>query len=116
MATQPAPRPAVQHCYGVLLHHRLAWWLVEFPELDAAPVRARKLSGRLTPALADWLRSETGDAGLPAEVTALHPDSRCWSGEFSCVRAAGSVALSELHPHPWASAAGQPALQFARHL
>ncbi|MFD1960499.1 hypothetical protein ACFSHP_18660 [Novosphingobium panipatense] len=90
MATQPAPRPAVQHCYGVLLHHRLAWWLVEFPELDAAPVRARKLSGRLTPALADWLRSETGDAGLPAEVTALHPDSRCWSGEFSCVRAAGA--------------------------
>lgn len=114
MATQPAPRPAVQHCYGVLLHHRLAWWLVEFPELDAAPVRARKLSGRLTPALADWLRSETGDAGLPAEVTALHPDSRRWSGEFSCVRAAGSVDLYDIDAHPWGSDAGELELRLAR--
>src|SRR3546814_19575774 len=96
MPPSPAPRPAVMHCFAVLCHRPLACWLVECPARGASPVRARKRSGRLTPALADWLRSETGDAGLPAEVTALHPDSRCWSGEFSCVRAAGSVDLYEI--------------------
>ncbi|HAW54094.1 MAG TPA: hypothetical protein DCX29_03865, partial [Hyphomonas sp.] len=81
---KPAPsNTAAAHCYGIVLHHRLAWWLVEFPELDAAPTAARKLSGKLTPGMADWLRSETGDAGLAADVAALHPQSRCWSGEFS---------------------------------
>ena len=48
---KPAPsNTAAAHCYGIVLHHRLAWWLVEFPDLDATPLRARKLSGRLTPA------------------------------------------------------------------
>src|SRR3546814_5568334 len=58
----PSARDAV-HSYGVILHHRLAWWLVDFPQLDAMPLRARRLSGRLTPALAGWLRAATGEIG-----------------------------------------------------
>src|SRR3546814_20969911 len=63
----PSARDAV-HSYGVILHHRLAWWLVDFPQLDAMPLRARKLSGRLTPALAGWLRAATGAPGLVCDV------------------------------------------------
>lgn len=45
---RPNHRP--QHSYGIIIiHHRLAWWLVEFPEADGMPLRARNLSGRLTP-------------------------------------------------------------------
>src|SRR3546814_11183764 len=68
----PSARDAV-HSYGVILHHRLAWWLVDFPQLDAMPLRARKLSGRLTPALAGWLRAATGDPGLVGDASALNP-------------------------------------------
>ena len=114
MHAQSTPARITHHCFGIIMHHRLAWWLVEFPDLDATPLRARKLSGRLTPALADWLRSETGDASLPAEVTALHPDSRCWSGEFSCARAAGSDDLYDIDAHPWSSDAGELELRLAR--
>ena len=112
---KPAPsNTAAAHCYGIVLHHRLAWWLVEFPELDAAPTAARKLSGKLTPGMADWLRSETGDAGLAADVAALHPQSRCWSGEFSYLPAAGAADQIDIDAHPWGSEAGELETRLAR--
>lgn len=105
---------ATAHCYGVIIHHRLAWWLVEFPELDAAPVRARRLSGMLTPAMADWLRAETDDAGLAADVAALNPESRCWAGEFSTVPTASAADVFDVDAHPWGSEAGELETRLAR--
>ncbi|MDF0543860.1 hypothetical protein PX699_16020 [Sphingobium sp. H39-3-25] len=106
--------PVAAHCYGIILHHRLAWWLVEFPELDAIPIRARRLSGKLTAGMADWLRAETGDAGLAADVAALNPESRCWSGEFSAVPTAGADDLFDIDAHPWGSEAGELETRLAR--
>lgn len=114
MIANPSLGRAANHCYGVILHHRAHWWLVEFLELDATPSRARKLSGRLTPALADWLRRETGDPGLAAEVAALNPGSRCWSGEFSCVPASGEAGLFDIDAHPWGTEADELEQHLAR--
>ncbi|MCF8706270.1 MULTISPECIES: hypothetical protein [Sphingomonadaceae] len=109
----PSARDAV-HSYGVILHHRLAWWLVDFPQLDAMPLRARKLSGRLTPALAGWLRAETGDPGLVCDVAALNPESRCWAGEFSLVPAHNDAKLFDIDAHPWGAEAGELECRLAR--
>ena len=114
MHAQSTPARITNHCFGIIMHHRLAWWLVEFPDLDATPLRARKLSGRLTPALADWLRRETGDARLGDDVAALNPDSRCWSGEFSYVPAAGAADLFDIDAHPWGSEASELETRLAR--
>jgi len=107
MHAKSTPVRSADHCFGIIMHHRLAWWLVEFPDLDATPLRARKLSGRLTPALADWLRGETGDARLGDDIAALNPDSCCWSGEFSYVPAAGGADLFDIDAHPWGSEASE---------
>lgn len=114
MHTQSSARRPADHSYGIILHHRLAWWLVDFPDLDAMPLRARKLSGRLTPALADWLRSETGDPRLGDDIAVLNPDSRCWSGEFSYVPAAGAADLFDIDAHPWGSEASELETRLAR--
>ncbi|AIT82537.1 hypothetical protein [Novosphingobium pentaromativorans] len=112
---QAASAPCVvAHSYGIIMHHRLAWWLVEFPELDAAPVRARKLSGKLTAGMTDWLRAETGDPGLAADVAALNPESRCWSGEFSTVPTMGGADLFDIDAHPWGSEPGELETRLAR--
>src|SRR3546814_20798721 len=95
----PSARDAV-HSYGVILHHRLAWWLVDFPQLDAMPLRARKLSGRPTPALPGWLRAAPGDPGLVCDVAALNPGSRSWAGEFSLVPAHKYAKQFDIHAHP----------------
>lgn len=111
---QAASSNRAAYCYGIIMHHRLAWWLVEFPELDAMPLSARKLSGRLTPALADWLRNETGDPRLGDDVAALNPDSRCWSGEFSTVPSRADADLFDIDAHPWGSNAGELETRLAR--
>lgn len=110
----PTQNPRPQHGYGIIIHHRLAWWLVEFPELDAAPLRACKLSGRLTPALADWLRDETGDTHRGNDVAALNPGCSCWSGEFSIVQSGVDADLFDLDAHPWGSQAGELETRLAR--
>src|SRR3546814_12847058 len=102
----PSARDAV-HSYGVILHHRLAWWLVDFPQLDAMPLRARKLSGRLTPALAGWLRAAPGDPGLVGAVAALNPDIRSWAGEFSPVPPPNHATLFDILAQPWAPPAAE---------
>jgi len=109
-----ATRATADHSYGIIIHHRLAWWLVDFPDLDAAPTRARKLSGRLTPALAEWLRRETGDAALRGDVEALNPGSRCWSGEFSCLPSRTDATVSDIDAHPWGSEAGELETRLSR--
>src|SRR3546814_14188734 len=91
----PSARDAV-HSSGVILHHRLAWWLVDFPQLDAMPLRARKLSGRLTPPLARWLRAATGGPGLVFDVAALNPESRRWAGDLSLLPAPNSAKLFDI--------------------
>ena len=112
-ATARLRRPRT-HGYGIVLHHRLAWWLVNFPDLDSVPTGARKLSGRLTPALAAWLREETGDPRLNDDVGALHPGSRCWSGEFSVVPSGTACDLFDIDAHPWGSEAGELETMLAR--
>jgi hypothetical protein len=114
MNGNPSRGHAVRHCYGVVMHHRAHWWLVEFPELDTAPTRARKLSGRLTPALADWLRRETDTPSLPAEVAALNPQIRCWSGEFSCVPTTDDQEHYDIDAHPWGADSGELEARLAR--
>ena len=114
MHAQSTPARSADHCFGIIMHHRLAWWLVEFPDLDATPLRARKLSGRLTPALADWLRGETGDPRLGDDIAALNPDSRCWSGEFSYVPAAGAADQIDIDAHPWGSEVSELETRLAR--
>lgn len=114
MHAQSTPARSTDHCFGIIMHHRLAWWLVEFPDLDATPLCARKLSGRLTPALADWLLGETGDPRLGDDIAALNPDSRCWSGEFSYVPAAGAADVFDIDAHPCGSEASELETRLAR--
>ena len=115
MSRTIAPRrPA--HGYGLVLYHRLAWWFVDFPEVGGNPIRARKLSGRLTPALADWLRTETGDPSLAADVAALNTESRCWAGEFSLVPTAADNDLFDIDAHPWGADAAELETRLARTL
>ena len=114
MHAHDAALPSAEHCYGIIMHHRLAWWLVDFPDLDATPLRARKLTGRLTPALADWLRPETGDPRLGDDLAALNPDSRCWSGEFSYRPSLANPDLYDIDAHPWGSEAGELETRLAR--
>ena len=114
MPAHSAPVSTVGHSYGIIIQHRLAWWLVEFPELDATPLRAHKLSGRLTPALAAWLRAETDDPHLGDDVAALNPDSRCWSGEFSYRPRSADGDLFDIDAHPWGSEAGELETRLAR--
>ncbi|MDE8650604.1 hypothetical protein [Novosphingobium album (ex Liu et al. 2023)] len=114
MHARSAAVPSADHCYGIIMHHRLAWWLVEFPEPDAPPLRARKLSGRLTPALADWLRRETREPRLAGDVAALNPESRCWSGEFSCRPSRADAGIFDIDAHPWGAEAGELETRLAR--
>ncbi len=114
MNARPAPDARAQHSYGIIMHHRLAWWLVEFAELDAMPLRVRKLSGRLTPALADWLRTDTGDARLGNDIAHLNPDGRCWSGEFCVVPSTTALDVFDIDAHPWGSDAGELETRLAR--
>ena len=116
MVTNPTLGSPGRHCYGLVLHHRASWWLVEFLELDASPHCARKLSGRLTPALTQWLRSETSDPSLPGEIASLNPGSQCWAGEFSWIPAAGGDSVFDLDAHPWGSEAGELETRLARGL
>lgn len=114
MNARPAPNRRPQHGYGIIMHHRLAWWLVEFPDLDAPPLRARKLTGRLTPALTDWLRADTGDTRLGNDVAALNPDCSCWSGEFSVVPSGPGTDLFDIDAHPWGAEASELEIRLAR--
>lgn len=114
MHAQSSTAGSTDHCYGIIMHHRLAWWLVEFPELDAAPLRARKLTGRLTPALVAWLRGQTGDPRLGDDLAALNPDSRCWSGEFSYRPSPDTPDAFDIDAHPWGSEAGELETRLAR--
>lgn len=114
MHANPTTARSADHCFGIIMHHRLGWWLVEFPDHDATPRRARKLSGRLTPGLADWLRGETGDPRPGDDIAALNRDSRCWSGEFSYVASAGAADLFDIDAHPWGSEAGELETRLAR--
>lgn len=116
MTAHSVPVRAAAHCYGIILHHRLAWWLVEFPEHDAMPRCARKLTGRLTPALGAWLRRETGDTTLGNDVAALNPESRCWSGEFSYVPSDTAPDQFDIDAHPWGSQAGELEARLSRTL
>jgi len=106
----------VRHCYGIVLHHRAKWWLVEFPELDATPIAAYPLSGKLTPAMAAWLRCETGDPGITDDITALYPGKDCWSGEFSRSPSQRDPDVFDIDAQPWSSEAGELELRLARTL
>ncbi|WP_257558409.1 hypothetical protein [Sphingobium sp. CFD-2] len=87
---------------------------MNFPDLDSVPTGARKLSGRLTPALAAWLREETGDRCLNDDVGALNPGSRRWSGEFSVVPSGAACDLFDIGVHPWGAEAGELKTRLAR--
>lgn len=102
------------HCYGVVIHHRLAWWLVEFPQLEAKPIKAWPLSGRLTSAMRDWIRAETDDGSIAADIAALNPGSHCWSGEFSIVPSLDAADRFDIDAHPWGSDAGELETRLAR--
>jgi hypothetical protein len=108
------PAGSRQHCYGIVMHHCASWWLVEFPELGGNPVAAHRLSGRLTPALGDWLRQETGDPGLADEISAVNPEKRCWSGEFSRLPSELATDSFDIDAHPWGSEAGELEERLAR--
>ncbi len=107
---------AVSHCYGIILHHRAGWWLVEFPELGGMPIAAHRLSGKMTPAMTDWLRGETGDPRLADDIAALHPDGNCWAGEFSRSPPRQDTNIFDIDAHPWGSDAGELKTRLARTL
>ena len=44
----------------------------------------------------------------------LHPQSRCWSGEFSYLPAAGAADQIDIDAHPWGSEAGELETRLAR--
>ncbi|QPI75509.1 hypothetical protein [Sphingobium sp. Cam5-1] len=111
-----AIRRRTSNGYGIVLNHRLAWWLVDFPDIDGTPTRARKLTGRLTPALADWLRAETGQPGLAADIASLRPGSDCWAGVFACAPSAADADRFDLDAHPWGAEAGELEVRLARTL
>jgi hypothetical protein len=52
--------------------------------------------------------------GLSELIGALNPDSRCWSGEFSYVPAAGAADLFDIDAHPWGSEASELETRLAR--
>lgn len=105
---------AVDHCYGIVLHHRLDWWLVEFPEYETSPTRAIRLSGHLTPGLADRLRKRTRDERLPATIDVLSPQNKCWHGEFSLVRTADASDGFDIDDHHWGAEADELEMRLAR--
>lgn len=106
--------PSVEHCYGIVLHHRARWWLVEFPELDVKPVAAYRLTGKMTPAMRDRLRSTTGDLGLADDIAVLNPESSVWAGEFSRCPARHGEGEFDIDANPWNSAADELETRFAR--
>jgi hypothetical protein len=111
MHAQSTPARSTDHCFGIM-HHRLAWWLVEFPDLDATPLCARKLG----PAHAGPCRLATRrDRRFAPRRRYRRPqsDSRCWSGEFSYVPAAGAD-LFDIDAHPWGSEASELETRLAR--
>lgn len=110
----PESNSTERHCHGVILHHRAEWWLVEFPERDPEPIKAWALTGQLTPAMADWFCADTGNDAAKAEVAALNPDSRCWSGEFSIRPSPDSADRFDIEAHPWGSEAGELEMRLAR--
>jgi hypothetical protein len=105
---------AVSHCYGIVLHHRGQWWLVEFPEFGPMPITAHRLSGKVTPAMIDWLRRETGDPRLVDDIAALHPDGDRWSGEFSRSPSRQDPKVFDIDAQPWSSEAGELETRLAR--
>ncbi|PJG49639.1 hypothetical protein CAF53_02475 [Sphingobium sp. LB126] len=107
---------ALRHCYGIVLHHRRQWWLVEFAELDQTPIAAHRLTGSMTPAMTDWLRRETGDPRLSANISGLRPDTKCWSGEFSRLPSSEDPNAFDIDAHPWGSDAGELETRLARTL
>ncbi len=105
-----------RHCYGIVLHHRTQWWLVEFPELDTIPIAAHRLSGKMTPAMTGWLRRETGDPHLADDIAALNPEGDCWSGEFSRSPSRLDPNVFDIDAHPWGSEADELETRLARTL
>lgn len=106
--------PLVDHCYGIVLHHRARWWLVEFPELDVKPVAVYRLSGKMTPAMVDRLRRTAGDPGLTDDIAVLNPETSVWAGEFTRCPARHGDGEFDIAANPWNSAADELETRLAR--
>ncbi len=106
----------VSHCYGIVLHHRAEWWLVEFPDADATPIAAHRLSGKMTPAMTEWMRRETRDPRLSDDIAVLNPGIDCWCGEFTRSPSRHAPSVFDIDAHPWGSEAGELDARLARTL
>lgn len=98
MPTPSIDRPASLHCRGVITRHHAGWWLMEFPEPDAAPSAVHRLTGAFTPAMTAWVIEETGDidTGTAGDVASLCLPSACWSGDFTLVRSGRSPGAFDI--------------------
>lgn len=105
MLAASSAEPTVLKCQGVIIHHRKAWWLVEFPNQKAKPTRAIRLSGRFSPKFAEVLRGLSGDPRLPNEIDTLCWWGPCkrsgWWGTVSLIPAARGKDRFDIDGHPW---------------
>lgn len=91
--------------YGIVARHRGEWWLVASDDIDERPTCVYRLTDQLSPALADWIRTETADPALSGTVPDLRPDERLWAGEFRVIAAPGDIGRHILDAHPWGTVA-----------
>lgn len=94
-------------CYGIIMQHEDAWWLVEFENVDTDAIAAHRLTGRLSPGMQQWFRNEIQNPESPADVPALHPGGNCWSGEFMFAPSPTEPGYHDIIAHPWGSEASE---------
>ena len=74
--------PDNENLYGIVARHRGDWWFVSSKDIDERPTCVYRLTETLSPTLADWIRTETGDPALTGVIPELRPDETLWAGEF----------------------------------
>jgi hypothetical protein len=116
MICPASPVATIHDCFGIVLHHRAEWWLVEFPDRGGTPIRAFRLSGTISDLLRDSFRRRKDDYSLPNDIASLSPSpsSNCWCGDFALVRSASDEDRFDIEFHPWGAEASELDARLAR--
>ncbi len=97
--------PDNENLYGIVARHRGDWWFVSSKDIDERPTCVYRLTETLSPTLADWIRTETGDPALTGVIPELRPDETLWAGEFRVGTATADIGRHTIDAHPWGAVA-----------
>lgn len=106
--------PASRRCSGVVLHHRLEWWLVEFPKDGANPTAIQRLTGNLTAGMIENLTAAGFGSDDRYAIGSPYPSDLYSLGDFRLVPSDRSLDLFDIDACHRLTEADTPAVRLAR--